>query len=382
MIHNSHIEIDTNSLKKNHEFIQSVLGDERELVCVVKGNAYGHGIEHFVPAAYKTGVRSFGVFSAHEAKKVVDLGLELDRIMIMGYIDNDQLAWAIENGVEFYVFDEMRLSQAMLKASKIGKKAKIHIEVETGMNRTGFIKKDLDTVFEFLENNRELIEFKGVCSHLAGAENIANYYRIKRQIVNYHKFEKAFLQHGLEFEKSHLACSAAVMNYPKTRKDLARVGIMFYGFWPSKEVKMGYFVREKVMEDPLLPVLSWKSRVMSTKFVKMGEYIGYGSSLLAEEDMKIATVPVGYADGFARSLSNQGKVLIGEQRLDVISLVNMNLFVVDITNVDHIKPGDEVVMIGKQGDVSISVASFSDFSSQLNYELLTRLPNDIPRIIT
>jgi alanine racemase len=157
---------------------------------------------------------------------------------------------------------------------------------------------------------------------------------------------------------------------------------MQYGLWPSNEVRMAYFVKNKKVEDPLKAVLSWKTYVMSVKEVKMGEYIGYGSSLMAEKNMLIATVPVGYADGFARSLSNHGKVLIAGQRLDVIGTINMNLFMVDITNIASIKKGDEVVLIGEQGNLSITVASFSDFSSQLNYELLTRLPNDIPRIIT
>ncbi|MBD3636423.1 MAG: alanine racemase [Crocinitomicaceae bacterium] len=382
MIDNSYIEINIPALKNNLNFIQSMLGDKCELVSVVKGNAYGHGIENFVPAVAACGVKSFAVFSAYEAKKIVDIGLELDRVVIMGYIDDDQLEWAIENDVEIYMFDLLRLSNATLAASKLNKKVKIHIEVETGLNRTGFDTKELKKVFQFIEQNHQQLEIKGVCSHLAGAENIANYYRIKQQMTRFNQYLRSFKEEDIGFGKSHLACSAAMMNYPATIKDMVRIGIMQYGLWPSKEVKMAYVVRENIIEDPLKPVLSWKSKVMSTKYVKMGEYIGYGSSLLAEQDMRIATVPVGYADGFARSLSNQGKVLIAGHRLDVISIVNMNLFVVDISNVDEIQEGDEVVMIGDQEDQSVSVASFSDFSSQLNYELLTRLPNDIPRIIT
>ena len=381
MINNSFIEIDIPALTNNLDFIQDSLGDECELVSVVKGNAYGHGIKHFVPAVYKCGVKSFAVFSASEAKKIFDLNLKLDRIMIMGFVDLHQIEWAVENGIEFYVFDQIRLSNALLAAVKTGKKAKIHIEVETGLNRTGFLSKEMKKVFEQCRMNKQHVEVMGVCSHLAGAENIANYYRIQKQIRKFNSYLKAFEKNSIPFEKAHLACSAAMMNYKKTIKDLARIGIMQYGLWPSKEVKMAYAVRSGMHEDPLKPVLSWKSKVMSTKFVKMGEYIGYGSSLLAEMDMKIATVPIGYSDGFARSLSNQGKVLIGGHRLDVISIVNMNLFIVDITNAENIQSGDEVVMIGKQGDLTVSVASFSDFSSQLNYELLTRLPHDIPRIL-
>jgi alanine racemase len=121
---------------------------------------------------------------------------------------------------------------------------------------------------------------------------------------------------------------------------------------------------------------------MTVKQVKTGDYIGYGNVAMAETDMKIAIVPVGYAHGFSRSLSNQGRVLIKGLRLNIIGMVNMNMIIIDATNLPDVKKGDEVVLIGEQGDLSISVASFSDMSDQLNYELLTRLPHDIPRIIT
>ena len=120
---------------------------------------------------------------------------------------------------------------------------------------------------------------------------------------------------------------------------------------------------------------------MSVKNVKQGEYVGYGTSFLATSDLKVASVPVGYSHGFSRSLSNQGRALVRGQRVSVIGIVNMNVMMLDVSQLDHVEKGDEVVLIGKQGDMSISVSSFSDYSDQLNYELLTRLPHDIPRFI-
>jgi alanine racemase len=382
MLDNSFIEINIKALQSNLDFIKSNLDPACELTSVVKGNAYGHGITHFVPTAIACGIKSFAVFSAFEAKQILATDLDFERVLIMGNISENQLEWAIENNIEFYVFEKRRLISAIKSAKKLGIKAKIHIEVETGLNRTGFSKIDLLALMDTIKSNPDYLSLEGMCSHLAGAENIANYYRIKKQMSRFNSFEKLFTKHGLDIKTRHLACSAAAMNFPKSQKDLARIGIMQYGLWPSNEVRMAYFVKNKKVEDPLKAVLSWKTYVMSVKEVKMGEYIGYGSSLMAEKNMLIATVPVGYADGFARSLSNHGKVLIAGQRLDVIGTINMNLFMVDITNIASIKKGDEVVLIGEQGNLSITVASFSDFSSQLNYELLTRLPNDIPRIIT
>lgn len=132
-------------------------------------------------------------------------------------------------------------------------------------------------------------------------------------------------------------------------------------------------------EDPLKRVISWKSEVMDIKQVEPDQFIGYGTTLLSEQKMKIASVPVGYGHGYSRSLSNQGKVIIKGHRLDVIGLVNMNLILVDVSVIDDLEPGDEVILIGDHNGISITVASFSDLSSQLNYELLTRLDKEIPR---
>ena len=163
---------------------------------------------------------------------------------------------------------------------------------------------------------------------------------------------------------------------------MVRIGIMQYGFWPSDETLINYLSKKEEKVDPLQRVISWKSKVMSTKEVNTGEFIGYGTTYLAHKKMKIATIPVGYAHGFSRSLSNQGRVLIKGKRVGVVGIVNMNLMTVDVTDIPEIQKGDEVVLIGKQGDLAISVASFSELSNQLNYELLTRLPYKIPRIIT
>ena len=190
-----------------------------------------------------------------------------------------------------------------------------------------------------------------------------------------------FIENNVAPGKRHTACSAAAMSYLKSRMDMVRIGIMQYGFWSSRETFIGYINNKEEKADPLHRIIRWKSHVMSTKSVKAGEFIGYGTSYLAQRDMKIATIPVGYSHGFSRGLSNQGRVLIHGNRIGVIGIVNMNLITVDITNIPEIKKGDEAVLIGTQGDLTISVASFSELSNQLDYELLTRLNHNIPRVI-
>ncbi|MDT8413484.1 MAG: alanine racemase [Vicingaceae bacterium] len=378
----STIEINKTAYKNNLTFIRSLIDESCIFSSVIKGNAYGHGIETFAPMAEEVGVDHFSVFSAYEAYRLKKVSNGKSTIMIMGVANSpEELEWAISLNIEFFVFDLDRLEKAVNIAKKLKKKAIVHIEIETGMNRTGFCVDELKDVIHFIEDNKSYLEIKGLCTHFAGAESITNYFRVKNQILSYNRILKFFTTNNINFKQKHLACSAAVINYPQTINDLVRVGIMQYGFWPSRESQMKYYTKNKINTNPLQPVISWKSYVMGTKPVAAGEYISYGTTVLAETDMKIATIPVGYAHGFSRSLSNQGKVIINGHRLDVVGLVNMNMMIVDITNVPEIKKGDEVILIGEQGDVSVSVASFGEMSNQLNYELLTRLPEDIPRKI-
>lgn len=377
----SYLEISSSAVRNNYNFLRKNLGKNVRISSVVKGNAYGHGETAFVPIAESCGVNHFSVFSAEEAYNVKKITRRNPDIMIMGMIDKTDLEWAVRNGIHFFVFDFYRLANALKVAKKLGIKAKVHIEAETGMNRTGFNKSEIKKVAGILSGNPDYLSFEGFCTHFAGAESIANYLRIQNQLKRYKETYRFLLESGLKPSIMHTACSAAAMTYPETRMDLARIGILQYGFWPSKETLIHYINGKKNKIDPLQRVISWKSRIMSIKSVKTGEFIGYGTTYLAVRPMKIAIVPVGYAQGFSRSLSNQGRVLIRGQRLSVIGLVNMNLMTIDITNIPRARIGDEVVIIGKQGDFSISVSSFSELSDQVNYELLTRLPARIPRIV-
>lgn len=383
MFQTSFIELSESAAKNNIDFIRDLLGDEVTFSSVVKGNAYGHGIENYCPLAYKCGIRHFSVFSANEAFEVTKaLPNHEFTLMIMGQIENEALGWAIENSIEFYVFELDRLDAAISTAKKVGKKACIHVELETGMNRTGFNHRQIPTIFKKIESNLNYIDVKGICTHLAGAESIANYKRIKDQFKRFKRFQTKLDVYPWLNAKRHTASSSATMRYTNTRMDLVRIGILQFGFFPTQEIFVHYHAKKNVVESPLQRILSWKTKVMDTKTVKAGEFIGYGNSYFTNQATKIALLPVGYASGYSRSLSNQGKVLINGTRHDVIGTVNMSMLAVDISTDQSIQKGDEAVLIGIQGNQEISVSSFSDYSQLINYELLTRLPPDIPRIIT
>lgn len=381
MLHTSHITLNKNALNSNINFLRNSVEREVKYSMVVKANAYGHGIEELLPLVEQYGMNHFSVFSIAEAKRAYSLKNEHCELMIMGFIDDDQLGWAIEHEVSFFVFTIERLKKTIEVAQKVKKAAKIHIELETGMHRTGFCEDQLEDVVMLLRKNAQHLEIEGICSHLAGAESIVNYKRINEQIVAFKDLCSWFHAEGFQPRYRHLACSAGVLNYPDSVFDMVRVGISNYGFWPSDETKMMHMKEDGFEVDPLQRVLSWKSVVMSVNRVPKGRYVSYGQTYKTNRNSRIATVPVGYGYGFSRTLSNNGHVLVDGKMIPVVGNVNMNMMVIDVTDVDHVAVGDEVVLIGEQGDESISISSFSEMNNSLNYELLTRLPAHIPRQI-
>lgn len=378
---NSTIELNPTAYQKNLSFLRSTFGKKVKISCVVKGNGYGHGVREIVSMAYNNGITHFSVFDVQEARAVKAELEDKATVMVMGLVQDEDMEWVINNNVEFFVFDKGRLTKAAKTAKKLNKKAIVHIEVETGMNRTGFDKNELNTVISFLKKEKEYLIFKGLCTHYAGAESIANYYRVDKQIKRFEDIYQYLCNNELKPEIRHSACSAASIMFPETRMDMVRIGIIQYGLWPSPEVFVNFLNTKKSKIDPLQRVITWKSKIMSVKKVKIGEFIGYGTSFLAERKMTIATIPIGYSHGYSRSLSNQGRVLINGQQCIVVGSVNMNMMTVDVTNLESVKKEDEVVLIGSQNGISVSVASFSDYSNQLNYELLTRISKTIPRKI-
>lgn len=380
MFETSIIEINKSALDANLKFIRKQIGN-RKLSCVVKGNAYGHGIEEYVPMAEQLGVNHFAVYSADEAERIHSIKHPETEIMIMGSVDDAALAWAIENGIECWMFELDRLEKAVELARDLGKKALIHIELETGMNRTGFKAKNLEKAAEILSKNNNLVEIVGICTHFAGAESISNYYRIKDQIDVYNQLVAQLNELNIKAKYYHTCCSAASLRFPEMMLDMVRIGILQFGFWPSQETFIEFTRNQNTKTDPLKRLITWKSAVMSIKEVNSGDYIGYGTSFLAQRDMTIGICPVGYSHGFSRSLGNQGRAVVNGTRVSVIGTVNMNCIALDLSEVSAAK-GDEVLLIGSDGKAEVSVASFSEFSNQLNYELLTRLPLNIPRIVT
>lgn len=378
----SWLKIDESALRHNLRTLRRVIGKQTEFCSVVKANAYGHGLATFVPLAENCGVRRFGVFSAEEAATVLGCRTADSDIMIMGDLANGDVNWAVANGLGFYVFDLSRLEAAERAARRCGKPARVHLELETGMHRLGLSARSLRAALGRIRRNPGRFRLEGVCSHFAGAESSANHLRIEEQIQTFDERMRIVDEEGFPGARQHLACSAATFNFPQTRRDLVRVGIAQYGFWPSLETRMQYKATlGKRNGVELRRVMSWHSRVINLKTVPAGRFVGYGNTYLTAKKTRIAAVPVGYHHGIERNQSNLGHVLIGGRRCPIAGLINMNMMSVDVTDLPSVNVGDEVVLIGRQGDDEITVGAFGNRINDLNYETLARLDRGLKRVV-
>ncbi|MEX0593718.1 MAG: alanine racemase [Balneolaceae bacterium] len=377
----SWIELSRAALENNLSYLREQAGDEVELCSVIKANAYGHGIAHFLPLAESCGIRRFALFSTDEAECAMQArrSSETD-LLIMGAIPDDALEWVISNDLSFFVFETDRLEAVLKTVRRIGRTARIHLEIETGMHRTGIEPDQFEEVSNRIREAGDLIRLEGISTHFAGAESVANHLRIQKQRKRFTDAVAWFNRALGPIPLIHAASSAALFSYPDSTWTMVRLGIAQYGYWPSPEIQMLARQQEmKLSTRPLERLLNWKSRIMSVKEVKEGEFVGYGTLHMTGRTERIATVPVGYSQGFGRNLSNAGYVLVRGERARVVGAVNMNMLTIDVTEIDGVQRGDEVVLIGRQGEDEISLASFGEVQNNLNYEVLARLPERLPR---
>ena len=380
--HSSRIKLSQSALNTNIDFIRRKVGPHPVISSVVKANAYGHGIAQFVPMAERAGIRHFSVASSFEAQEVEAACRPDSRIMIMGILYPEDLPWVVEHEIGFFVFDLARLERAVDVAKERGKPAIVHLEVETGGNRTGLPPEQLARALAFLKANRQHLRFEGLCTHFAGIESLANQFRVTKQLS---RFQAAYAQAEkakIVPARRHTACSAAALAFPETVMDMVRIGTAQYGFWPGPDIYNLHLQKiGKPKDSPMQRVLSWETDVMHVKHVRRDDFIGYGTSFQASRDMTVAVLPIGYSNGYPRDLSNRGEVLIHGKKAPVVGLVNMNVFMVDVSKIPDVQVGDTAVLIGRQRNNEISLRSFSEFAHALNNEMASRLPAAIPRTV-
>lgn len=367
------LEISKSALLNNIREIRKNLPSKTKFIAVVKANAYGHGLLE-VANIIKNKVDYLAVFDFNDAVFLRQNKITKP-ILVLGRLFPEQINLAIKNNIEGTIttFDILEKLQKV----KLSKKLKIHICVDTGLGRDGFVLDDLEKLVKILQNKnlQKNIEITGLYAHFASADDANFDSYTKKQIENLKKWQKTFAQNDSKPLIHHAASAASLRKTPFLDSfDAVRVGLSLYGLYPSKELKTK-------SPSNLQPVLSWKVKISEVKNMKKGEAISYGCTHILKRDSKIAVLPIGYFDGISRISSNKSFALINGQKVPQIGRITMNLIVLDVTEVKDVKIGDVVTIIGKDVDNSVTSDDLAKFSETSNYEVVTRIGKHITRKI-
>ena len=372
---NQWIEVDASRLAANVAAFRRRVGDAVLLAPVVKSNGYGHGLERAARAFVSGSADWLCVHAPDEARRVHELRLGATVLMVGPW--DDTVAGLVRDGVHLTLSNPDRLDAAIAAAEAAGRPAMLHVKVETGTHRQGM---DVDALRSVLDRIRQEpgLEFVGLHSHFANIEDTTTHDFARTQIDRFDAAVELARDLGLPPRIRHIGSSAASILFPETHYDMVRPGIAAYGHWPSRETRVSAREREAADLD-LAPALTWKSVLTEVKSVRAGSYIGYGCTDKVEVDTRIAIVPVGYADGYRRTMSGRAFVLVEGRRCPVRGRICMNLIMVDVSHLPAVGDGDEVVLLGAQGGERVTAEQMGDWAGTLHYEILAGLSPEVER---
>ncbi len=374
------IEIDRKAIAHNLNLFRRLGRPGIKLMPVVKANAYGHGLEQVSRICADEKADYLAVHSIDEAHRVRKAGIDLP-VLIMGPVPFARTEELINSGYEIVGYNEANLVRQGETAMKLGKTLKVHLKIETGTHRQGVSGGELRKLAGLFEKYPGL-ELAGAYTHFANIEDTTDHSYAMEQLRRYNEAVGELESVAGEIPLKHASCSAAGLLFPEAHFDIIRMGIALYGLWPSKETYLSYKLKHGDLGDDLLkPAMTWKARVCQVKRVPKDSFIGYGLTYKATHDLTIAVIPVGYYDGIDRGQSNIASVLIHGQRAQIRGRVCMNLMMADITDIPDVEVEDEVVILGKQGGEEITADHLASHIGSINYEIVTRIGQDIPRII-
>lgn len=362
--------IDLDAIEYNIEKMKENLPEDTKLIVVAKADCYGHGaLQTTSLLSLKEYVWGFAVATLDEAI-VLRRGEITKPILVLGCIFPEQWVDALENNIRITVYTEELTKVLSDLAVKIGRKAYVHVKLDTGMGRIGFTpgKEGADKIEEISKLPNIVME--GLYTHFSKADEGDKSYTMK-QMEAYTWMKEELAGRGITFSYYHCCNSAGIIDLKGAGQNLSRAGISTYGMYPSEEVH-----KENV---DLKPALELISHVAFVKWVDEGEMISYGGTYVTKRRTKIATIPVGYGDGYPRSLSNKGYMLIHGKKAPIIGRVCMDQCMVDVTEIEDVKFGDEVVLVGRDGDEYLSVETLSRLSDRFNYEFVCLMGKRIPR---
>jgi alanine racemase len=356
--------IDLRAISHNIAEIRKRIGKERDLMAVVKADGYGHGAVEVSVSALGSGANCLGVALPEEGEQVRKAGI-VAPILVLGLIQPGEAYKVIDSGLEQAVCT-LELAQALdQEAGKASVKVNVHVKVDTGMGRIGVAPHDA------LEFVRKLSRFKnlrvtGIFSHFPSADEADKAFT-RSQIETFDQIVRQIGDAGLKIPKRHIANSAAILDLPESYFDLVRPGIMIYGLYPSTAVSRSI---------KLKPAMTLKTKIIYVKKVPAGTPISYGRTFYTERDSVVATLPVGYADGYYRLLSNQGSVQLRGQRVPLTGRVCMDMCMIDVSGIKDVRPGEEVVLFGDDPTVDEIAGKIGT----INYEVVCAVGKRVPRI--
>lgn len=360
--------IDLDAVEYNCNNVRAKLPDDCKLLGVIKADAYGHGA---VELAHLLDEKCdfFGVACIEEAVELKKAGVKAP-VLILGYVDSNVYDLVVKYDVRIPIFSMESAVALSNEAVRQGKTVPFHFCIDTGMSRIGFQvneqSADVCKEITLLPN----IEAEGLFSHFATADE-ADLTKAKAQREKYKAFVKMLEDRGVNIPVKHLNNSAGIMNFDEYF-DMCRMGIILYGLYPSEEV-------DKSLLD-IKPVMSWLTHITHIKTLEPGREISYGGTYKTTEPRVIATIPVGYADGYPRCLSNKGRVIINGQYANIVGRVCMDQFMVDVTDVKGVDLNSTVTLVGSDGDACLSMEEVSNSAHSFNYELPCRVARRVPRV--
>ncbi len=366
-------EVDLDAIQFNMDSMHKNLKNGTLMTAVVKTDGYGHGaVEIAKKLQHLYYLWGYAVATYEEAEEIRAAGITKP-ILILGYVFPEDYPGLVKDGIRPAVFREDMLEQLNEAAAARGVKLKIHLAVDTGMSRIG-VRPD-DSGLEFVKKAMSCknLDIEGMFTHFAKADMAEGAEATRLQYERFTHFEERIrTELGLNIPLVHCSNSAALITYRDMNLDMVRAGITLYGLWPSNEVDRTIV--------PLKPALSLKSHIAFVKSLEPGESVSYGGTFTAKTRMRVATIPVGYGDGYPRSLSNKGYVLIRGQKAPILGRVCMDQFMVDVDAIPDACEGDEVTLLGRDGEQVITAEELGDLSGRFNYELCCDLSRRVPRV--
>lgn len=361
--------VNLDAICNNIDEVRRNINADTKIMAVIKADGYGHGAVALA-TALKDEVDAYGIAIIEEGIELRRAGFEKP-ILVLGFTPHQLYDELLKYDIIQTVFQYDMAKRLSDTAVSLGKQAKIHLKVDTGMTRIGF--KDTDESIQIIKEISKLpnITIDGIYTHFASADE-EDKTSARKQLSRFLIFADKLEKEGIHIPVKHVSNSASIIDLPESNLDMVRSGIITYGMYPSDKVN-----KKRLMLQPALTLIS---NVVYVKSVEAGTGISYNSTYITEQDSVIATIPVGYGDGYPRQLSSKGRVLIHGKSAPIVGRVCMDQFMVDVTDIPDVKEGDKVTLIGQDGDESISIEEVANLAGSFNYELVCDIGKRVPRV--